>query len=314
MSPSAAASALEDAPAPARPHLRRLAVVINAASGSVGAGAAAIVEQIVAERGYDLAMFAPEPRDIEQAVRGAVDGAPDALLVLAGDGTARLAGELCGAKGPLVAPLPGGTLNMLPHALYGHVHWREALVAALDHGVERCVSGGRINGLAFYCAAILGSPALWGHAREAVRKADFAEAWRRASFALRRAFTGELHYTLDGAPRRDAEAMILMSPLVSKAMREEVALEVAALEMHSAQEVFRLAFNGLISDWRHDPGVIVETAVRGRVWARHSIPAILDGEIQKLPRGAEFVFEPCAFRALVPPPAAPAPASAETPA
>jgi diacylglycerol kinase family enzyme len=287
----------------ARPRLRRICVVINAASGSVGTGAAPIVQQLVAERGYDLTVLAPEPQTIERAVRSAVDAAPDLVLVLAGDGTARLTAELCGANGPLVAPLPGGTLNMLPHALYGNVHWREALIAALDHGVERCVSGGRIGGQAFYVAAILGSPALWGHAREALRKADFAEAFRRASFALRRAFTGELHYSLDGRPRRDAEAMILICPVVSKAMAEETALEVAALEMHSAREVVRLAFNGLIGDWRRDPGVIVETGVRGRVWARRSIPAILDGEIQRLPRGAEFVFEPCAFRALVPPPA-----------
>jgi diacylglycerol kinase family enzyme len=248
-----------------------------------------------------LQVFSPTPHEIEQAVRDAVASAPDLVLVLAGDGTARLTAELCGPNGPLVAPLPGGTLNMLPHALYGNIGWPQALEAVLDHGVERPVSGGRINGKAFYCAAILGSPALWGYAREAVRKADFAEAWRRAKFALRRAFSGELHYTLDGHPSRDAEAMILMCPLVSKAMREEVALEVAALEMHSAQEVFRLAFTGLISDWRHDPGVILEASTRGRVRARHSIPAILDGEIQKLPRGAEFVFETCAFRALVPP-------------
>jgi diacylglycerol kinase family enzyme len=300
-----------DAPAPAaaandpsaplnRPRLHRLSVVINAASGSVGPGAAAIVEQLVAERGYDLSVFTPEPHDIEAAVRSAVKAAPDLVMVLAGDGTARLAAELCGPDGPLVAPLPGGTLNMLPHALYGNVHWRDALVATLDRGVERRVSGGRVGGRAFYVAAILGSPALWGHAREAVRAGNLKEAWRRAGYALRRAFSGELHYALDGRPSRDAEALVLISPIVSKAMAEEVALEVAALEMHSAQEVFRLAFNGLVSDWRHDPGVNVQTCGRGRVWARRAIPCILDGEIQRLPRGAEFAFLPCAFRALVP--------------
>jgi diacylglycerol kinase family enzyme len=283
------------------PRLQRISAVVNAASGSVGPGAAAIVEQLVAERGYDLTLLAPEPHDIEAAVRQAVDAGPDLVLVLAGDGTARLAAELCGPAGPLVAPLPGGTLNMLPHALYGKVAWRDALTTALDHGVVRGVSGGRVGGQAFYVAAILGSPALWGYAREAVRAGDFPEAWRRAGFALRRAFSGDIHYALPGHARRAAEALVLISPIVSKAMAEETALEVAALEMHSAQEVFRLAFNGLVSDWRRDPGVTVETCTHGRVWARRSIPAILDGEIQRLPRGAEFVFDPCAFRALVPP-------------
>ena len=290
---------------PDRPRIERIAVVVNAASGSVGPAAAGLVEQIIAERGYQLTLLAPEPHEIEAAVHRAVDSAPDLLVTLAGDGTARLAAELCGAQGPLVAPLPGGTMNMLPHALYGKVHWSEALSLALDQGVERCVCGGRVGGQSFYVAAILGSPALWGHAREAVRAGNFVEAWRRAGFALRRAFTGELHYSLNGLSRHNAEAIILISPVVSRAMEDEIALEVAALEMKNAQEVFRLAFNGLVSDWRHDPGVIVEPGLRGRVWARRSIPAILDGEIQRMPRGVEFMFDPCAFRALVPSPPEP---------
>ena len=61
--------------------------MVNAASGSVGPGAAAVVEQLVAERGYELTLLSPEPHDIEAAVRQAVDAAPDLVLVLAGDGT-----------------------------------------------------------------------------------------------------------------------------------------------------------------------------------------------------------------------------------
>jgi diacylglycerol kinase family enzyme len=45
-----------------------------------------------------------------------IDSAPDAVLVLAGDGTARAAAEMAGPDGPLIAPLPGGTMNMLPRA------------------------------------------------------------------------------------------------------------------------------------------------------------------------------------------------------
>ena len=196
-------------------------------------------------------------------------------------------------------------MNLLPHALYGNRPWREALAAALDVGVERPVSGGVIDGHTFYCSAILGSPALWARAREAVRKGRLLEAWRRGAYALRRAFTGDIHYALDGGPRRAAEAMVLISPMISKVMQEETALEVAALEMHSAREVFRLAFNGLVSDWRRDPGVINQFASYGNVWARRSIPAILDGEIHRLEHGARFEFKPAAFRVLAPPTAHP---------
>ncbi|HEY2660019.1 MAG TPA: diacylglycerol kinase family protein [Caulobacteraceae bacterium] len=285
-----------------RPRLRRIQAVVNAASGSVGPEAAATLSALVAEHGYDLTVATPEPDEIEDAVRAAVGAAPDLVLVLAGDGTARLAAELCGPDGPLVAPLPGGTMNMLPRALYGNRPWPDALTSALEDGVERSICGGRVGQRAFYVAAILGSPALWGHAREAVRARKFQEAWRRAGYALRRAFTGELRYALDGGRRQEAEAMILINPVVSKSMEQETALEAAVLDMRDAREVFRLAFNGLVSDWRRDPGVTVTPCTQGRIWARRSIPAILDGEVQRLPRMAQIEFVPHAFRALAPPP------------
>jgi diacylglycerol kinase family enzyme len=290
-------------PAPAaRPALRRVSAVVNAASGGVGAGAAEQLAALVAEHGYDLTLWTPAPDEVTDAVRSAVDDAPDLLIVLAGDGTARLVAETCGPDGPLVAPLPGGTLNMLPHALYGALPWPRALRAALESGVERPVSGGRVAGRAFYVAGILGAPALWAYAREAARKGDFPETWRRAAHALRRAFTGDVHFVLDGrGGQRQAEALVLINPLVSKAMLDTAALEVAALEAHSAREIFRLAVNGLFSDWRHDPAIFVGAAARGRVWARHSIPCILDGEVHHLPRKVTFAFDQRAFRALAPP-------------
>jgi diacylglycerol kinase family enzyme len=285
-----------------RPEIRRVTAVVNGASGSVGPEAVEAMRTLLLERNLDVTILAPDPKEIEEIVRLAVETAPDLLIILAGDGTARLAGQLCGPKGPLLAPLPGGTLNLLPHAIYGTVPWREALASALDDGLVRNVCGGRLDGHAFYCSAVLGSPALWARAREAVRHGRLIEAWRRAAFALRRAFTGDIHYALDGGPARAAEALLLISPMISKVIQEETVLEVAALEMHSASEVFRLAFNGLVSDWRQDPGVVDEVCRKGQVWARRAIPAILDGEVVRLQNNAKFNFEPTAFRVLAPSP------------
>ena len=276
--------------------------MINPAAGSVGPDAAGQVAELVAQYGYDLTLATPEPDGIVAAVEAAVAADPDLVLVLAGDGTARLAASLCGPDGPLVAPLAGGTLNMLPHAIYGKQAWPAALQATLEAGVERAVSGGRVSGHDFYVAAVLGSPALWARAREAVRAGDLRASWRRARYALRRAFSGDVRYGLDGAAaRRSAEAMVLITPLISRAVEGEPGLEAAAFGHHSAQEVARLAINGLISDWRQDSGVTAQLCQRGRIEARHAIPAILDGEIQHLPRKAEFEFLPKAFRALAPP-------------
>jgi diacylglycerol kinase family enzyme len=300
--PVSPTSDLDEHPPPAgRPRLRRIAAVVNPASGGVGPDAAEGIAELVAEHGYALSLTTPQPDEIEAAVRAAVGADPDLVLILAGDGTARLAAELAGPDGPLVAPLPGGTLNMLPHALYGPGPWREALAATLTEGMERSVCGGRVCGQVFFVAAILGAPALWGHAREAVRAGDFREAARRASFALRRAFTGRIRYTLDDRPSRAAEALVLITPTVSKALDEDIGLEAAALDLHDAREAFRLAFNGLAGDWRRDPGVTVELCAKGVAAVHHGIPAILDGEVQRLPHRAEFEFVRRAFRALTPP-------------
>jgi diacylglycerol kinase family enzyme len=275
--------------------------VVNPASGSVKAGVESELAAAVAEHGYQLRLFSTAGRNVEQVVREAVASDPDLLLVLAGDGTARLAAELCGPDGPLLAPLPGGTLNMLPHALYGMTPWRAALAATLTGGVERMVSGGRIEGHSFYVAAILGAPALWGQAREALRLGKLTRARRRVEIAIRRAFGGGLHYGAASKSDRRTEALVLICPLVSKAMRQEDALELAALDFHDARELMRLAFSGLIGGWRADPAVTVELAQRGWASMRGSIPAILDGETHRLPRRAEFEFVPRAFRALAPP-------------
>ena len=292
---------------PLTPHatLRRIEAVVNAASGSVGAGAGEALSAIVAGFGVTANVAEVQPDGLAKAVADAVAAKPDLLIVLAGDGTARLAAELCGPDGPLLAPLPGGTMNMLPKALYGERDWKTALIDTLTLGVERPVSGGEVGGKAFYVAAILGAPALWADAREAIRAMQPVKAVKRAQLAFARAFTGSLRFQLDGGPRRQAEALTLMCPLVSKALTDEQALEAAALDPRDVAEGFRLgmraALGGRLGDWREDPSVTINLCCSGRAWARGRIPAILDGEPQRLLTIANFAFKPKAFRALAPP-------------
>jgi diacylglycerol kinase family enzyme len=297
------------------PHvrIRRVEAVINHAAGSVGPGADEALAELLADHGLRARVSAPEPKDIPKAVREALDRKPDLLVVLAGDGTIALAAGLAGPDGPLVMPLPGGTMNMLPHAIYGRVGWKEALVEGLSRGVERPVSGGlaRADGVerAFYVAAILGAPALWAEAREAIRAGKLREAWRRAMRALSLAFKGRLRFRLDGGPRCKAEALTLMCPLVSRALQDETALEAASLDVHNAVEAFRLgvltlasAVPGVGLDWRNDPAVTSTPIRRAEAWATGRIPAVLDGEPVRFRSRVDIRFNPVAFRCLAPPP------------
>lgn len=286
----------------------RVEVVTNIASGSVGKDAPAQAEAILAEHGVEGLVHAPAEGELTTCLREVIGRRPDAVLVVAGDGTARAAAEMAGPDGPLIAPLPGGTMNMLPHALYGVVSWPEAMANCLKGGELsddriRMISGGEINGRLFFVAAILGSPALWADAREAARAGRADLAVLRAQRALRRAFSSRLRYVLDGRPKGKTEALSLMTPLVSADLHaDEQALEAAALDPAGALDIFRLGVNTVTGNWRNDPSVIVGRCRIGKVWAGGQIPAILDGEPARLDDTVRIRFRPKAFRALVPAP------------
>lgn len=274
--------------------------MVNTASGGTGPTAPAELEAILATFGLEHRVVAPEG-DLEACIAEALDRRPDLLVILAGDGTARAAAAMTGPDGPLLAPLPGGTMNMLPKALYGQRSWPEALTDALTAGVAHPVSGGEIEGHAFYCAAMLGSPALLGPAREAVRHGQFRRAIKRAKVAASVAFAGRLRYALEGGAARKVEALSLICPLISRVLDErEPALEVAALNPRNAADLVALGLHAALGDWRADRNVRTDLARRMRVWAKGRIPAILDGETVHIGTVADVRFRPEAFRALVP--------------
>ncbi len=294
---SEAARALEPAPDLVS---GRIEILVNPKSGGVGPKAAAECERLIESLGGEAHVFEVEPPNVATAIKEALDAKPDVLVVLAGDGTARTAAALAGPHGPMIAPLPGGTMNLLPQALYGKVDWRRALELALREGVRRPVAGGVVGDRHFYCAAILGSPALWAPAREAMRTGKLRLAYLYARRAARRAFSRRLHFRTDDGTQV-SEALAVLTPLISKAMDEPTGLEVARLDLKDAGEAFRLAATALFSDWRTDPAVETTTAITVSVWARNEIPVILDGEPMELGRELEIRFLPQAFVALAPP-------------
>lgn len=283
----------------ARPRFDKVEVIANVASGSVSATAPDELAKLLAEFGISPRVHATGPGELMKQLKASVDARPDLLIVLAGDGTARAAAELCGPDGPTIVPLPGGTMNMLPHAVYGVRPWAEALRMALEEGQERDLGGGCVDGHRFLVAAILGSPALFAPAREAARDRKVKLALLRAKRALTRAFTGRLRYSLDGGSREKAEALVLMCPMASKVMNaEDGRLEAAALDPHGAGEILRLGMNALVRDWRLDPSVDDQFCKIARVWSAQGIPAILDGETVRLPSLIDVRYDPKVCRVL----------------
>ena len=291
-------------------RLGRIEIVANELSGSVGPGAASDAEAIARGLGFEAASRVIAPGALMETLTAAVASRPDLLVVIAGDGTANAAAALCGPDGPLLAPLAGGTMNMLPHALYGRQPWRSALREILTDGRVRPVGGGEVAGRPFHVAAILGDPTLWAPAREYLRSGKLRLALRQAVYAFRLSFRRRLRFSLDGGPPRKAQALALMCPLVSKGVPDDnPALEAAAIDPSGFGAVLRLGLHAALApiagpvmggDWRADPSVTTGQCKAGRAHARRHVNAILDGEPVRLPKSVAFSFAQVAFRALVP--------------
>src|SRR5882757_10938382 len=128
-------------------------------------------------------MWRGEGAKMEQFFAEAARQELDIFIVLGGDGTIRTAAEACAEKGSYLIPLPGGTMNMLPRALYGNVSWEEALKNTLAAPSLTVLSGGRIAGKQFLIAAIVGAPALLVEPRESMREGNIVDAIEKGSVA-----------------------------------------------------------------------------------------------------------------------------------
>jgi diacylglycerol kinase family enzyme len=251
----------------------RALVIVNEAAGSVGPGAQRKLLDLLASLGASAIQTVSSVNGLsKRAARGA-----DLVIVLGGDGTARLAAELF-ADGPPLVLLPGGTLNLLPHALYGERRaWPEALQAALQHGRVSRLVGGVANGKRFFVAAIFGAPTLLARVREAVRGGRLLSAWRRLRHASHRVFARKLAARPANGQAARAEAIGVLCPAYHGEV-EGQALEWVRLDVGRIGDMVRVGLRAVIGGWREDSTIELSRTVRGEIRSLGMIPATLDGE------------------------------------
>ncbi len=225
----------------------------------------------------------------------------DIFIVLGGDGTIRRAAEACTETSPYLIPLPGGTMNMLPRALYGDLSWEDVLKNTLTAPSAKMLSGGRVAKKQFLVAAIVGAPTLWVQARESVREGDIVNLIEKGSIAFQNMFETKVQYRMSEQINGEAEAVVLLCPLVSEEMSgSEQAFEAAVVDVENAVEVIRLATAAAFGKWRDDRKILVTKTKRLAVQSNKQIPATLDGESVNLGTRAEIDFVSRALTVLVP--------------
>lgn len=280
----------------------RIGAILNTASGQCDAAAEAeITQHIAAANPAFSRVWCGGPEELAGYLEEAKEERLDVLVVLGGDGTIRSAAELADPEGPYLLPLPGGTMNMLPTALYGARPWRDILRDTLAAPVLRNVSCGKIDDEEFYCAALFGASTRLTAAREAVRDGAVGDALAIAGQVVAEAPTAVLAYEFGKKASGEAQTVAITCPLVSDAMHpEEAVLEAAAFVTPGVGEALGIAVAGAFGTWRDDPNVVVAKADRITLTNTEHIPATLDGEQIMLPETVRIEFVPQAFKAVVP--------------
>jgi diacylglycerol kinase family enzyme len=280
----------------------KVGVIINTSSGSCDLESEQKMLGILTGAGVvDPKTWCGEGDKMEQFFTEAAGQKLEVLIVLGGDGTIRTAAEACAEKGSYLIPLPGGTMNMLPRALYGNVSWEEALKNTLAAPSLKVLSGGRIVGKQFLIAAIVGAPALLAEPRESMREGNIVDAIAKGNVAFRKMFETKIQYLISGGMKGEAKAVALICPLISEQMSDsEQALEAAVVDVESAAEVVRLATTAAFGKWRDDGNILLTKTKRVDVQSSTDIPATLDGERVNLGRSAEIDFVARALTVLVP--------------
>ncbi len=278
------------------------AVVVNTASGTADETSGERILELLAEAGAkEPKLWSVDAAGLENALEAARAAKPDVLVVLGGDGTISTAAEHGAMDGPALIPLPGGTMNLLPRALYGERSWEDALKATLAAPTLRTVSGGRAGTERFFVAAIFGSPVLWARAREAFRKGEFRKMLYAARHAFARLFSAKIGYAFNEMHKGRAEAVAVTCPLVATTLDDDrKALEAAVIDVSTPGDIIELAGAAALSGWRESKNVAVVVTKSVKLVSRSPIPFAVDGELVRGGTSLEVEFVPESFRAIVP--------------
>jgi diacylglycerol kinase family enzyme len=275
MQPAAEAASAPPPEARSQLRVRKALVLLNEKAGSVGPKAGAQLVEALNASGVEQFVIVDATRMSRRSFQRANQF--DAIIVLGGDGTARAAAELAPRNGPPLILLPGGTLNILPKALYGERPWPEAITAVLERGVERRLPVGRANGEAFYVAGFFGPPTLLARARESVREGKPLQAVQRFRHFLNRSFMRAIRARAGKDKMRKAEGIGVLCPSFSGGIEADY-LEWVRLDTKHFLDLARVSLRALTKDWRNDSTVEIGKCETGDIYAPGIIPATLDGE------------------------------------
>ncbi|WP_161981550.1 diacylglycerol/lipid kinase family protein [Aurantiacibacter suaedae] len=250
-------------------------LIHNEASGSNDEAGLARVREHCRARGLPVVDETSFPRD-DLPTHQALDAAGIGIAALfAGDGTINAALDALAGWSGKVLVLPGGTMNLLFHRLFGDCEMKEAIDAVAEGSATTCRAAMIESAVGSGYAGVLTGPGTsWNTVREAMRNRDLAGMAREASDAL--------EHTLEGPPVACVEPALGKAegyPLIQLEPTRE-GIEITAFHAETTGEYVKQTVALLQHDFRAGPHDVLgrEDAVTLRTIGAEELGLLLDGE------------------------------------
>lgn len=297
---------------PAPDALESIALIVNEAAGAASLiDSAAIAGQVEeALPGAKLAAWSVAPDGLDAAMDAAFDAKPDAVLVLGGDGTARAAARRAMATQIPIAPLPGGTMNVLPKLVFGHDDLAQALTD-LRQSYVTALAAGMVAGEPFFLSAAFGFAGPLAKLRETLRPPRklkaIGSAMISAAKGLGPSLRGGVKWRRAGTRWRHAQTLVVALGSLERVLAPEeqdietgARLQAAAIRLRSGWDIARLTGDAVrVNDWRDLNHLTLVSAQRIELELRSRRPlAVLDGEPMRLSNAQDITVLPQALPVL----------------
>jgi diacylglycerol kinase family enzyme len=297
---------------PAPSQLRRIELVVNEAAGAASLTDVARLVRRVEEAlpQTDIRVASVAPQDLERALDHAFAQAPDVVVVFGGDGTARSAAKRALTTQVPIAPLPGGTMNVLAKLVFGHADLAQAiddLPACRATGLDV----GMVGGEPFFLSAAFGFAGPLARLREAVRPPRHFRTVISATLASMRALgpslRGGVKWRRAGAEWRRAHTLVVALGSIERVLTPEdedlhtgERLQAAALRLKSVWDIAKLGGDAVrLRDWRELNQVTLVRARRVELDLNSNRQlAVLDGEPIRLSHATEIIVNEAALPVL----------------
>jgi diacylglycerol kinase family enzyme len=285
---------------------------MNQAAGTASSTDVALLEERVraALPETDIDVVSVAPQDLETALDNAFGQEPDVVVVFGGDGTARAAAKRALATQVPIAPLPGGTMNVLAKLVFGHADLAKS-IADLPMCRATGLDVGVVGGEPFFLSAAFGFAGPLARFRESMRPPrrlrEVASSALTCARALGPSLRGGVKWRRAGAKWHHAQTLVVALGSMERVITPEEQnvhvgerLQAASLSLKSMWEVAKLGGDAVrLRNWRDLNQLTLVSARRIELDLRSKRPlVVLDGEPIRLSHPAEITVQEAALPVL----------------